>query len=220
MFERHHEKREAVAYEAAMANWQAERDTLAALVDMARVATGESAAGSLALGPDEHLFATVSSVSLIQERRSRGGAPNGISGSGPSVPAPGGRVLRYLPGASRGSHLEGTPAPNAIDSGTMHVTDQRVVFEGHTQTRECRFDDLRAVQVGSGATTFAAANGIAPTTIHYGADLDGWFGFRLELAMSHHRGEVPALVDRLSEQLRELEARKPRAPATSVRPVS
>ncbi len=213
MFERHQAKKDAVIYEAALANWQAERETQAALVDMAKDYSGDTTASGLLLEDGEALFATVTSVSLIEERRSGGHWQSGSTGVSIPVGSLGGRSVRYHVGASRGHYVQGTPAPTAIDSGSAYVTDQRVVFTGLAQTRECRFDKLLSVQVGSGATTFSVSNRQKPTTIHYGAELDGWFGFRLELALAHHRGEVPALVDHLSEQLREIEDRKPKPPA-------
>ena len=51
-----------------------------------------------------------------------------------------------------------------------------------------------------------------PTTIHYGAALDGWFAFRLELAMAHYRGELPALVAQLTGDLAALDAHRPTPP--------
>jgi hypothetical protein len=219
MFERHHDKKELVAYEAALANWQGERDTHLALIDMAKEYTGEVTSREVDLESGEALFATVTSVSLIEERRSGG---QGQSALGLTIPVGslGGRAVRYRVGASADHQAEGTPAANAIDTGTLHVTDRRVAFTGATHSRQCPFDELRSVQVGSGATTFLVTNGARPTTVHYGAGLDGWFGFRLELALAHHADELGTLLDHLSEQLRELDGRRPKTPTPRVRHAS
>ena len=40
----------------------------------------------------------------------------------------------------------GAPTPTAIDTGTVFITNKRVVFEGPRQTRECDFAKLIGVQ--------------------------------------------------------------------------
>ena len=213
MFERHHAKKQAEAYTAALGSWQAERDADAALVTLARTFAGETSAEGLVLKRGEALFATVSSVGLIEERRVGGHWQSGSQGVSIPIGSLGGRTVRYHVGATRGHYVQGTPAPIAIDTGTVFVTDQRVVFTGQSQTRECRFDKLLGYQQGAGETTLSVSNRQKPTTIHYGTALDGWFGFHLELALAHYRGDVDALVAQLTQQLAEVEARKPSPPA-------
>ncbi len=212
MFEKHHAKKLADAYENDLAEWTAERAGQAELLSMAQSFTGDTSAPGFVLKRGEALFATVTSVSLIEERRSGGHFQSGSQGVSIPIGSLGGRTVRYHVGATRGHYVQGTPAPTAIDSGTVYVTNQRVVFTGQAQTRECRFDKLLSCQATSGATTFSVSNRQKPTTIHYGAALDGWFAFRLELAMAHYRGELPALVAQLTGDLAALDAHRPTPP--------
>jgi hypothetical protein len=214
MFEKHHAKKLADAYELDLSVWKAERATRADLLSMAETFTGDTSRDSgLVLEQGEALFATVTSVSLIEERRTGGHYQGDSHGVSIPVGSIGGRSVRYHVGASRGHYVQGTPAPTAIDSGTVYVTNKRVVFTGDSQTLECRFDKLLSCQATAGATTFSVSNRQKPTTIHYGAELDGWFAFRLELALANYRGTVPDLVQQLTTDLAELDAHQPRPPA-------
>ncbi len=212
MFERHHAKQQAEAYRAALATWQDQRDGLAAALALAQGFTGDHTAEGLVLKAGESLFATVTGVGLIEERRAGGHWQGGSSGVSIPVGSLGGRTVRYHVGASRGHYVQGTPTPTAIDTGTVFVTDRRVVFTGAAQTRECRFDKLLGYHADAGSTTFSVSNRQKPTTIHYGAALDDWFAFRLTLALAHGQGQVPALVGQLQAQLAELDARRPAPP--------
>ena len=81
----------------------------------------------------------------------------------------GGRPVRYRVGASKGHFVQGTPSPTAIDTGTTYVTDQRVVFRGGKQTRECAFAKLVGYDhTDDGSTVLSVSNRQTPTVIHYG----------------------------------------------------
>jgi hypothetical protein len=215
MFEKHRAKQRAEAYEHDLAEWQAERDDLAQQLAMAQGFGGDPDGAGLVLKRGELLFATVSSASLIEERRAGGHWQSGSQGVSIPIGSLGGRTVRYHLGATRGHYVQGTPAPTAVDTGTVYVTDQRVVFTGSSHTRECRFDKLLSCEASPGAVTFSVSNRQKPTTIHFGTALDGWFGFRLALALAHHQGQVAELVQSLTGQLAELDAVRPAAPTTT-----
>jgi hypothetical protein len=212
MFEKHHAKQAQHAYEHARGEWQAERDAVAAELSIAQDFGGDTDGKGLELVRGERLFASVTDTSLIEERRNGGHWQSGSQGVSVPIGSIGGHSVRYHVGASRGHYVQGTPSPTAIDTGTTYVTDRRVVFVGDAQTRECRFDKLLARQAVSGATTFSISNRQKPITIHYGAALDEWFEFRLDLALAHHKGTTAELVDQLEQQLAEVDGRAPVPP--------
>jgi hypothetical protein len=110
---------------------------------------------------------------------------------------------------------EGTPTPTSIDTGTVFVTNQRVIFQGGKQTRECVFAKLVGFEHddSAGSTTFSVSNRQKPTTIHYGRDLSGSFDFRCDLALAHFRGTLDAFVAELQDGLDELDKHRPPEPA-------
>jgi hypothetical protein len=97
----------------------------------------------------------------------------------------------------------------------VHITNKRVVFQGAKQTRECTYAKLIGFQHSDseGQTTFSVSNRQKPTTIHYGPTLSAAFAFRLDLALAHFRGTVGDLVGQLKQDLAQLDAARPTAPA-------
>ncbi len=94
----------------------------------------------------------------------------------------GGRSVRYRVGASKGHYAQGASTPTAIDVGTVFITNQRVIFQGNKQTRECAFAKLIGFQhADDGSTTFSVSNRQKPTVIRYRSDLSASFDFRLDL---------------------------------------
>ncbi len=167
----------------------------------------------LVLNRGEALFASVSMASLVEDRRGAGQYQGRSSGVSIPVGSLGGHAVRYHVGASRGHYVQGAPVPTAIDTGTLFITNQRAVFIGSRQTRECTFAKLLGFQHGpDGSTTFAVSNRQKPTTVHYGAQIGGWVDFRLDLALAHYRDTVPALIDRLQADLAAIDQAKPTAP--------
>jgi hypothetical protein len=128
-----------------------------------------------------------------------------------------GRTIRYRVGETRGHLVQGAPVPTAIDRGTVYITNQRVIFQGAKQTRECLFAKLIGFQHSDadGSTTFSVSNRQKPTTIHYGAQLSGAFDFRLDLAIAHFRGTVGQLVSQLKEDLAQIDAARPVPPVSA-----
>jgi hypothetical protein len=215
MFEGHKAKKEAEEYERARAQWQAQRDGYAGLLELAQSFTGASDP-EIMLAAGEALFYKVSGASLIEARRGRGtykGASQGVSIPIGSV---GGHAVRYRVGQTRGHYEQGAPVPTAIDTGTVFITNQRMTFQGTRQTRECLFTKLLGIQHddAEGSTTFSVSNRQKPTTIHYGSALSANFDFRLELALAHYRNAVPQLVAEVQQDLAAIEARRPTAPAS------
>lgn len=89
-----------------------------------------------------------------------------------------------------------------IDQGKIIVTNQRVVFEGPKQTRECLLTKLVGYEhLDVGDTVISVSNRQKPTRLHYAdADSNG-FQFGLALAIADYRGQTAQLVRELSSQL-------------------
>lgn len=158
----------------------------------------------------EAVMATITNVGLVEMRKGPGRWQGGSSGVSIPVGSLGGHAIRYHVGATRGHYVQGTPHPTAIDTGAAYVTTQRVVFKGHSQTRECLFAKLLGYDISDdGSVTLSVSNRQKPVTVHYGPQLNGWVRLRLELALAHYRQAVPAFVAGLEQGLQQLDASKP-----------
>lgn len=215
MFAKHREKKAAEAYENALGEWQAQRDGLAELVHLAEAFQGTSS-DDLMLRPGEAVFYKVTGAALVEERR--GAAQWKGHSHGLSIPVGSvhGRSIRYRVGSTKGHLVQGATVPTAIDRGNFFITNQRTIFQGGKQTRECEFAKLLAVEHSDsdGSTTFSVSNRQKPTTIHYGAALSGAFDFRLDLALAHFRGTTSDLVNTVTQDLAQVEATRPLPPVT------
>jgi hypothetical protein len=102
------------------------------------------------LKPGEAAFGTVSNVSLVEDRRGPGHY-SGVS-QGVSIPigSVGGHSVRYRVGASRGHYVQGSLHPEAVDTGNLVITNQRVLFVGGRKTVECLFAKLVNANVEAG----------------------------------------------------------------------
>jgi hypothetical protein len=213
LFKRWRAKREENAYSSSLAKWQEQRDAHAELLTMAREYRGADT-NEIMLAQGEALFCKVTNTALVEDRV-KGGSWQGRS-SGVSVPigSLGGRSVRYRVGASRGHYVAGTPTPTAIDTGTVFVTNQRVIFQGSKQTRECQFKKLIGVQHddAEGSTTLSVSNRQKPTTVIYGSNVAPWFDFRLELALAHFRGTVDEVIAEVQRDLEQIESQRPASP--------
>ena len=219
MFEKHRAKKAAKDYPKALQRWQAERDECAHLLEVARGYRGITTS-DVSLKPGEALLATLTHASLIEDRQSRGHWESRSSGWSFPVASVGGRSVRYHVGVSRGHYISGQPVPSAIDQGTVLITNQRVIFQGTRQTRECRFDHLLGYQHDdrSGTTVLSVSNRQRPVRLQYGAAVAGWFDFRLSLALAHYHGQVPVLVAELEAHLAEIDTRRPLPPISCSTP--
>jgi hypothetical protein len=103
-----------------------------------------------------------------------------------------------------------------IDTGTLFVTDKRIVFIGTRQTRECLFDKLVGFHhTADGSTVFSVSNRQKATVVHYGSDRTGWFDFRLGLGFAHYRGDVATFIAELEADLAAIDAARPLVPMSA-----
>jgi hypothetical protein len=211
------EKRRALKaeerYQAALVSWKGEREACAENLALVMGFAGNARSSGLLLKKGERLFATVSGAALVEDRRGPGQWQGRSSGFSFPIASVGGRSIRYRTGQTRGHFVHGGPVPTAIDTGSMLVTNRRVVFQGAKQTRECLFDKLVGFEhTPDGSTIFSVSNRQTPTTIHYGAKLAGWFDLRLDLALAHYRNDLPALISQVEADLGAIDAQKPAPP--------
>jgi hypothetical protein len=153
----------------------------------------------LNLKVNEWIVANVSETGLVEDRSSGGGWMGGSSGF--SIPLGHSRA-RYSTGRSYGQYVQAAPTPTVIDVGSTIVTNQRLLFRGHTQTRECLFENLVGYEffADDSGVSAAVSNRQGTTRISYGPELGPWFSLRLRFAVAQFQGQLPGY-------LRDLQAR-------------
>jgi len=212
MWKHRRERKTLEAQQRTYDTWEHDRDEAAALVEAARTFEGTTT-NDLMLKRNERVFLIVDGASLIEDRRGAGHWEGRSSGFSVPVASIGGRSIRYHVGQSRGHYVQGAPVPTAIDHGKAFITDERVVFLGGKQTRECAFAKLLGVEHESGGVTvFSVSNRLKATVIACGSEAAGTFVFRLDLALAHYRNTLPAFISQLESDLQAVEQRQPPDP--------
>jgi hypothetical protein len=193
----------------ALANWQKERDEHAQELETAREFHGKAESSTVILEIGEAVFLEVANAGLVEPRKEPGEWQGRSQGVSIPIGSLGGRAVRYRVGASRGHFVPGAEKPTIVDTGTMVITNTRVVFVGAKETRECLFDKLIGYDHQAAWTTFSVSNRQKATVIAYGADVAPTVRFRLELAIACCRNDTDTLVKQLEDDLAAVDARKP-----------
>ncbi len=198
------------AAEKAAEDWQSQRDAYAQYLDLAQTFRG-TGASELMLAAGEAVFYKVTGAALIEDRKGQGHYEGRSQGVSIPVGSFGGRSVRYRVSGSKGHYVQGAPTPTAIDTGTVYITNKRVIFQGGKQTRECNFAKLVGFSHNDrvGSTTFSVSNRQKPTTVRYGPHLAASFDFRLDLAIAHFKGTVSGLIRQLQDDLARIDANRP-----------
>ena len=208
-----HEAKVAVHdYPKRLAAWQAERDAEQALIDAAT--SPDTGTAGIVLHQGESCVGVLSNCGLVEERRGAGHYVGGSQGISVPIATIGGRSVRYHVGAQRGHFEQGPMAPSVVATGTLYVTNQRILFTGPTQTRECAFAKVVAVNRDdqTGTLTVAVSNRQKPTVVTYGPSVAGWVGFVVDLALARWRGDDAQFIANLRSTLAAIDARKPQDP--------
>lgn len=207
-------------YEQRLAAWQAARTEAAEALEAARELEPATTSAELILRAGEAIFLEVGGAALVDDRQ----GPGQWSGqsAGLSVPLAdlGGSPIRLNTGGTRGTYTPGVPVPTVVDVGTVWITNQRVVFQGGRQVRECLFAKLIGVQCDDTLMTiaYAVSNRNTPTVVSAAYDpVTGPPALRLmrsrtELALAHFRGDVAGLIARLQGELDAIDAQRPALP--------
>jgi hypothetical protein len=202
-----------VSYTAELREWQALRDGCAERLEIAKTADGSPDADGLLLKKGELVFAIISGAALVEDRRGAGEWKGRSQGVSFPIAKIGGRSVRYRVGQTRGHYVQGAPVPTAIDTGDVVVTNQRVIFKGAKQSRECLYTKLLAYEASDdGTMTLSVSNRQKATVVYYGEAAAGEAAFRLDLALAHFREDVPALVEQIEADLQAIDDAKPEPP--------
>jgi hypothetical protein len=193
---------------AALEEWTKQIQELRGLL---AVASGQSASGitSLILKKDEIAVAQITNVGYIEDRKGAGewkGASQGVSFPIGHIA---GRPVRYRVSGSRGHYVQGASVPTAVDTGTLTITNQRIVYQGAKKTAECAFAKLLGIQHGAGGLTISVSNRQKPTVVYFGTAIDDWVSNRLSIALALFNGDANDTVAQLQSQIAELETQKP-----------
>jgi hypothetical protein len=210
------EHKRAEEQAAALDSWQHEEDRLRELLDDARTNEGVNDGFGLILKKNERTFQVLKGSSLIEPRR----LPGEWEGRSQGFSIPITKGVRYRVGSTKGHYVQGAEKPTPIDTGTVTITDQRVVFQGTTATREWTFPKLLGLQhvddPKSPWTALQVSNRQKTSGFTYTADLSAEVRFRLDLALAHFHGEVNDFVGALETQIHEHELERPQtAPPAS-----
>lgn len=125
----------------AVAQWQAEDAQLRELLlEAQNPAWAERV--SLILKKDERAFQVLEGAALIEPRRLSGHWEGRSQGVSLRVA----KGVHYRVGKSTGHYVQGAEVPTPIDTGTLTITNRRVVFQGPKATREWAFSKLIGFQ--------------------------------------------------------------------------
>lgn len=196
MLRRHHA-------ETQSDSWQAEEDHLQALLVDAQTNIGVHAGVPLALKKNERVFQVLTGAVLIEPKR----LPGQWQGRSKGMSFHIAKGVNYRIGATKGHYVQGDEVPSPIDTGSVTITDQRVVFQGAKATREWAFSKLLGIQhVGSHKSPWTAiqvSNRQKVSGFMYTPVFADQVHFRLDLALAHFNSEVDEVVRGLTERIEE-----------------
>lgn len=155
------------------------------------------------LGEDERVFLAVRRASLLRGRGSSGALPGPSSGLRPVTTAP---FSREWPSRLRAHTVDADPRRDAVESGSLFVTDERMLFLAPSTSVSVPFGLVRQIdRVRRGALRLVLVEARGALTLGYGAPFRPFVESRIDLALAHYRGDVPALVRKLEDQLADLD---------------
>jgi hypothetical protein len=196
-------------YRQALSQWEAARQQL---TDFIAETGGAPAAeqSTLELKRGELPWLEYEGAGLVEPRRTPGHYQGGYQGFSFRIA----KGVRYHVGGTRGTYVPGDERPTIIDTGTVTITDQRVVFRGMKQSREWAFTKLLGVEHDPTLpmTALPVSNRQKVSGFLYDQVHAPLVRFRLSLALAHHRNEVDHLRSSLEEELRQLDAERPTPP--------
>ena len=192
------------------ATWSAQIELSRALLDQARNYKGIGTSDSLVLKAGEALYLEIPGA-LIEDRV---GQTNFVSGhQGVSIPLfnLNGHAVRYNVGATRGHIERPAPTPTIIDTGIVAITNQRIVFIGAKQTRECLFTKLVSIQhPRSDMAVIAVSNRQKPTVLKFSTSTPERLQFIFLLATAEFQGTRDALVESAASDVANQEKLEPK----------
>jgi hypothetical protein len=200
--------------EDRLATWEAEDESLAALVEQARSFRGFTSSelterSPVALKAGERAYLILDGATLVEPRSSGGHWVGGYQGV--SVHIPGTRSARYRIGGSRGHYVRDEEKPTVLDVGGVVITDKRVVFAGSKQAREWVWSKVIGLlheDVGAW-TAIPVSNRQKTSGVGYDEAHLAEVRFRLDLAFAVANGTSQELVDELEADRTEHASHRP-----------
>jgi len=209
-FEKRRQRKAQQTYELALARWQQEDAELRTMVDEATRFDGLTNGVSLQLHEGERVFFVLQGAALIEPRRERGHYQGGYSGFSFRVA----KGVRYHVGGTRGTYVQGAEVPTPIDTGTVTITNQRVVFQGSKQAREWAFSKLLGHEDHAEApwTALPVSNRQKVSGFLYDGEHAPIIRFRLALALAHFNNTTADFAAHIQSELTEHQASRPSSP--------
>lgn len=218
-------QQQASAYEVANAQWTAEDVELAEMIGLAQDFDGigqhDEMSGAhqevpVLLHVDERAFLIARGVALIEPRRGASHYEGGTSGVSIRIA----KGVRYRVGQNRGTLVQGTEQPVAIDTGSFTVTNRRAVFQGSKDTREWDFRKLIGITHDPVLpwTSLQVSNRQKVSGVLYDQKISPNVRFRLTLALAHFQDQVPQLILDLQQQREAHAQSRPTSPARPALP--
>ncbi len=213
MFEKHKEEKAAKEHAVAIAAWTQEDDVLKGLLSIVEEGGATDDVGgdvALVLKKGEHSVLQIFGAGLFEPQR----GPGHYAGrsSGVSIPI-GIAGIHYRIGQSRGTFIQGDENPTIIDTGTVAITDQRVVFLGSIRTVEWLFSKLVAIQHYQNRpwTAIQVSNRAKVTGITYDASTENNFRLGLEAAMALFNHDTTELLGQLHAAINAHDQARPQS---------
>ena len=207
------EKHKENEYREKLNKWENEVALLQSFInetkDNIHLDAGES---SMLLKKGEHLLFFSKAADLVEMRKGRGHYAGGYSGFSFHVA----KGVNYRVGGMRGHYVAGAEQPTTLDSGNVAITDQRVVFQGASQTREFPYTKLVGYnhEVSAPLTWIQVSNRQKTSGILYLASQTTHFHFELSRGVSLFTGSLPGFVDHLNTEMADLIKEKPTDPSS------
>jgi hypothetical protein len=205
-FEERRRHKAEVVHAAALAEWQTADDGLRGFLSTLSAGPSTSVEGFLFKKAEAATLDYRGSV-LLEPRRQPGHYTGGYSGFSFKITT----GVRYHVGGTRGTYQPGPEVATVIDSGTITITNQRVVFRGTKQTREWAFakllgwshDDPHPI------TYLQVSNRQKTSGFGYQADHAPLVRFRLAWAMALFSDQVDHLRLSLEDELKAHQTSRP-----------
>jgi hypothetical protein len=211
---KHEHERAVKEWQRAEQAWEVEGAELQSFLDLARTFNGlirtDDPRIALELHADECVYWVGQGASLIEPRRLPGQWQGGYSGFSFRIA----KGVRWHVGGTRGHTVPGAEVPTPIDTGSVTITDRRVVFQGTKHVREWDYERLLGYQHDPTLpwTAIQVSNRKKVSGVLYDREHAEEFHFRLALGLAHFHHDVDGLVQHVQAEIADHDRRRPAPP--------
>jgi hypothetical protein len=201
-------------YEREHAAWAEEvdnaRDYLALALTTPDAFVDPSREVPMLLKKGEFAVLVMAGAGLIEMGREAGSYQGGSQGVSFRVM----KGVSYRVGGHRGTFVPGPEVLKVVDTGTVVITNQRVVFQGAGRTREWLFTKLIGVDHDPERplTMLHVSNRQKASGFAYTEKVSDEVRLRMDVALAHYSDDLGELQLALKERVAEFEAAEPRPP--------